>query len=121
MRLEKGRGVMRRLSTLRKGFVHVTRLGRAFVAGLLLWGLPLAWLALTTSAAIAYTALVLVGIGNAIEDVGLFTLVARSASPAARGECWARPSSWLRPGRAPDLWPRLCCCTPSAFAERWPC
>jgi MFS family permease len=67
------------------GFVHVTRLGRAFVAGLLLWGLPLAWLSLTTSAAIAYTALVLVGVGNAIEDVGLFTLVARSASPRSAG------------------------------------
>ena len=31
-------------------FVRVTRLGRTFVAGLLLWGLPLAWLALTPSA-----------------------------------------------------------------------
>jgi MFS family permease len=61
--------------------VHVTRLGRAFVAGLLLWGLPLAWIALTPSAAVAYTALVVIGFGNAIEDVGVFTLVARSASP----------------------------------------
>jgi hypothetical protein len=67
------------------GFVHVTRLGRTFVAGLLLWGLPLAWLALTPGAAIAYLALVVVGIGNAIEDVGLFTLLARSASPRSGG------------------------------------
>ena len=63
------------------GLVRVTRLGRAFVAGLLLWGLPLVWLALTPSAAIAYLALVVVGVGNAIEDVGLFTLLARAASP----------------------------------------
>ena len=63
------------------GFVRVTRLGRAFVVGLLLWGLPLVWLALTPSAAIAYLALVVVGVGNAIEDVGLFTLLVRSASP----------------------------------------
>jgi hypothetical protein len=37
-------------------------------------GLPLAWLALTPSEAVAYLALVVVGIRNAIEDVGLFTL-----------------------------------------------
>ncbi len=63
------------------GLVRANRLGRAFVAGLLLWGLPLVWLALTPSAAVAYLALVVVGVGNAIEDVGLFTLLARSASP----------------------------------------
>jgi len=67
------------------GLVHATRLGRAFVAGLLLWGLPLVWLALTPSAAIAYLALVVVGVGNAVEDVGLFTLLARSASPRSGG------------------------------------
>jgi MFS family permease len=66
--------------------VHVTRLGRAFVAGLLLWGLPLAWIALTPSAAVAYTALVVVGIGNAIEDVGCFTLIARTASASNAGK-----------------------------------
>jgi hypothetical protein len=66
-------------------FVHVTRLGRAFVTGLLLWGLPLVWLALTPSEAVAYLALVVVGIGNAVEDVGYFTLVARSASPRSAG------------------------------------
>jgi len=67
------------------GLVHVTRLGRAFIAGLLLWGLPLVWLAITPSAAVAYLALVVVGIGNAVEDVGLFTLLARSASPRSGG------------------------------------
>ena len=67
------------------GLVHATRLGRAFVAGLLLWGLPLVWLALTPSAAVAYLALVVVGVGNAVEDVGLFTLLARSASPRSGG------------------------------------
>jgi len=67
------------------GLVHVTRLGRAFVFGLLLWGLPLVWLALTPGAAVAYLALVVVGIGNAVEDVGLFTLAARSATPRSGG------------------------------------
>ena len=37
------------------------------------------------SEAVAYLALVVVGIGNAVEDVGLFTLVARSASPRSGG------------------------------------
>jgi hypothetical protein len=67
------------------GLVHATRLGRAFVVGLLVWGLPLVWLALTPGAAVAYLALVVVGVGNAIEDVGLFTLLARSASPHGAG------------------------------------
>ena len=75
------------------GLVRVTRLGRAFVAGLLLWGLPLVWLALTPSAAVAYLALVVVGVGNAVEDVGLFTLLVRSASPRSGGECSERLSS----------------------------
>jgi predicted MFS family arabinose efflux permease len=66
-------------------FVRVTRLGRAFVVGLLLWGLPLAWLAATPSAVVAYLALVVVGIGNAIEDVSGFTLIARFAGPRRGG------------------------------------
>jgi len=65
--------------------VHITRLGRTFVAGLLLWGLPLVWLAFTPSAAVAYLALVVVGVGNAIEDVAGFTLVARCAGPHSAG------------------------------------
>jgi MFS family permease len=65
--------------------VHITRLGRTFVAGLLLWGLPLVWLAFTPSAAVAYLALVVVGVGNAIEDVAGFTLIARCAGPHSAG------------------------------------
>jgi len=67
-------------------FMHVTRLGRAFVVGLLLWGLPLAWLALTPSAAVAYLALVVVGTGNAVEDVGFFTLLARCTGARGAGK-----------------------------------
>jgi MFS family permease len=65
--------------------VRVTRLGRSFITGLLLWGVPLAVLALMSSPAVAYLALVMVGVGNAVEDVGVFTLVTRSASPRAGG------------------------------------
>ena len=61
--------------------VRVTRLGRTFIAGLLLWGLPLVLLALVMEPAVAYLAFVVVGIGNAVEDVGVFTLLTRLLSP----------------------------------------
>jgi len=68
------------------GAVRVTRLGRSFIAGMLLWGLPLAFLALAPTAALAYLALVVVGIGNAVVDVSAFTLVTRLAGPRAAGK-----------------------------------
>src|SRR5215471_129287 len=68
------------------GAVRVTRLGQSFIAGMLLWGLPLVFLALTPAAAIAYLALVVVGIGNAVVDVAAFTLVTRMAGPRMAGK-----------------------------------
>jgi Cyclic nucleotide-binding domain/Major Facilitator Superfamily len=65
--------------------VHVTRLGRGFIAGLLIWGLPLAVFALAPAAAIAYLALLIAGIGNAVEDTSSYTLVTRLAGPRAAG------------------------------------
>ena len=61
--------------------VRVTRLGRTFIAGVLMWGLPLVLLCLVTNPAVAYLAFVAIGIGNAMEDVGGFTLVTRLLSP----------------------------------------
>ena len=66
--------------------VRVTRLGRSFIAGMLLWGLPLAILAIAPAAALAYLALVVVGIGNAVVDVSCFTLVTRLAQPRTAGK-----------------------------------
>jgi len=66
--------------------VRITRLGRSFIAGMLLWGLPLAILALGPAAALAYLALVVVGIGNAVVDVACFTLVTRLARPRTAGK-----------------------------------
>jgi hypothetical protein len=54
--------------------VRASRLGRAFVAGLLLWGLPLALLAPAVGIVTCLTALAVVGVGNAIQDVGGGTL-----------------------------------------------
>src|SRR5258708_5977625 len=68
------------------GAVRVTRLGRSFIAGLLLWGLPLVFLALTPAAALAYLALLVVGIGNAVVDVAAFPMVPRLAGPRPGGK-----------------------------------
>jgi CRP-like cAMP-binding protein len=69
--------------------VRVTRLGRSFIAGLVIWGLPLVLLALAPAAAVAYLALVVAGIGNAVEDIGCFTLVTRLAGPRTAGRVLA--------------------------------
>jgi hypothetical protein len=69
--------------------VRVTRLGRSFIAGLVIWGLPLVLLALAPAAAVAYLALFVTGIGNAVEDTGCFTLVTRLAGPRAAGRVLA--------------------------------
>jgi len=61
--------------------VGVTRLGRSFIAGLLLWGLPLVVLSLVMEPVVAYLVFIAIGIGNAVEDVGGFTLVTRLLSP----------------------------------------
>jgi len=68
------------------GAVRVTRLGRSFIAGMLLWGLPLAFLAVTPAAAIAYLVLVVVGVGNAFVDVAGFTMVTWLAGPRTAGK-----------------------------------
>ena len=66
---------------------HLTRLGRCFVVGLLLWSVPLVVLGAFPSAVVAYLALLVVGAGNAVEDTGMFTLLprllgSRDAAPA---------------------------------------
>ena len=71
---------------LAAGVVRITRLGRCFIAGMLAWGVPLALLALRPAAALAYLALVVVGIGNAVVDVACFTLVTRLAGPRTAGK-----------------------------------
>jgi MFS family permease len=55
------------------------RLAQWFGIGVALWGLPVALIPLFPSEATALTLLACVGIGNALVDVGLFTLMARLA------------------------------------------
>jgi MFS family permease len=61
--------------------LSVRSLARGFVAGLFLWGIPLAMLAAAPTPITAYLALVVVGVGNAVEDVSLFTLMPRAFRP----------------------------------------
>ncbi len=61
--------------------VRVARLARFFVVGVLLWGLGTAALAGAPGLAIALLALAVVGVGNALEDSGVFTLVPRRLGP----------------------------------------
>ena len=55
------------------------RLAQWFGIGVALWGLPIALIPLFPRQATAFTLLACVGIGNALVDVGLFTLMARLA------------------------------------------
>ena len=59
--------------------VGTRRLARWFGVGVALWGLPLAVLAAKPTEAIAFALLAVVGIANALVDIGLFTLIARRA------------------------------------------
>ena len=58
--------------------LRLNRLARAYAAGIALWGLPLVVLGVWPSVVTAFGALFVVGIGNAVEDGGLFTLVPRA-------------------------------------------
>lgn len=69
--------------------IHATRLGRSYVAGVAFWGLPLVVLAVAPTLAVACIALVVIGIGNAAEDVGLYTLVPRRLGAATVGRALA--------------------------------
>jgi hypothetical protein len=57
--------------------VRASRLGRTFVVGLLLWGLPLALLAPKPTLVGCLVALGVIGVGNAIQDVSGGTLSPR--------------------------------------------
>jgi MFS family permease len=62
--------------------VGSSRLARWFGVGIALWGLPIALIPLFPREATALILLACVGVGNALVDVGLFTLMARLAPDA---------------------------------------
>jgi MFS family permease len=56
----------------------LSRLSPPFIAGVLLWGAPLALIGLWSEPAVAILLLGVVGVGNSIVDVAAFTLIQRS-------------------------------------------
>lgn len=95
------------------GTMRVTRLGRAFDGGVALWGIALLLLWAVPSPAVAYLAFLLVGVGNAVEDAGAFTLIPRivgqqhSAGAFGTLELIAFAASALGAAAAPALAGRL--------------
>ncbi len=76
--------------------VGVRRLSIPFVAGVLLWGIPIALLAATTEPAAALLLLGLVGVGNTFFDVAGTTLVQRAVPAAALSRVFGvMQSLWL--------------------------
>lgn len=69
--------------------VGSTSLTRAFVGGVALWGLPMLAAGLWTEPVVGFIAFAVVGLGNAILDVGVFTLVARIAPTRLMGRVFA--------------------------------
>jgi hypothetical protein len=65
------------------------RLSRAAPVGVALWGLPMVAIGAATVPAVGYVGLVVIGIGNAVLDVGAFTLVARVIPPTMLGRAFA--------------------------------
>ena len=64
------------------GMVGLRRLSIPFVAGVALWGPPLAIIGIWPREAVAYICLGLVGLGNTLVDVAGFTLVQRAVPNA---------------------------------------
>lgn len=65
--------------------VRVNRLGRSFVTGMVLWGLPLSMLAADPRLPTCLVAFAVVGFGNAVQDVAGATLTPRLFSPDVIG------------------------------------
>lgn len=60
--------------------LRYSRLGRGFVAGVLLWGVGLVCVSLAASSPwVAAVGMLVAGLGNALEDASMFTFVARVA------------------------------------------
>jgi Cyclic nucleotide-binding domain/Transmembrane secretion effector len=70
-------------------FVRHGRLAVWFGAGVALWGLPLAGIGAVPDEALAIVLLAAVGIGNALVDVGAFTLPARLVDEAVMARVFA--------------------------------
>ena len=79
--------------------VRTRRLGGWFAVGIALWGLPVTFIGLFPREAAALGLLACVGVGNALIDLGGFTLLARMAPDEVLARvfgCWRAwsPCPW---------------------------
>ena len=65
-------------SVLALSLVGLRRLSLPFVAGVLLWGLPLVIIGIWPEPALALVLLAVIGVGNSLVDVAAFTLIQRA-------------------------------------------
>jgi hypothetical protein len=65
--------------------VRSTRLGRTFVAGVAMWGVALVLIAVWPVTALAFLAMLMIGVGNAYQDASMFTLLPRLVGPQMTG------------------------------------
>lgn len=71
------------------GLVGRRRLAGSFALGLVLWGAPIALIGFLPHATVAFVALAVVGIGNALLDVSGFTLLQRTVDDHVLGRVFA--------------------------------
>jgi MFS family permease len=76
-------------SAAASALVTSTRISRAVPVGVALWGLPMVAIGAVTVPAVGYVGFVVIGVGNAVLDIGAFTLVARLIPPTMLGRAFA--------------------------------
>lgn len=76
-------------SLLAAGVVTANRLGRSYVSGVALWGLPMLAVGIWTQSWLGFVGALVIGLGNAVLDVGAFTLVARTVPSVMLGRAFA--------------------------------
>src|SRR5205085_409603 len=81
-------------------FAGRRRLSGAMLLGLVLWGLPITVIGLIPNAALAILVLTVLGVGNAIFDVGLFSLIQRNVPNRVRGSGFGVCERIFMPGIA---------------------
>jgi hypothetical protein len=87
-------------SLLVAAVVSTGGLARIFGLGVVLWGAPIAALAIVPGLAGAIALLALVGLGNALVDVGMFTLMARLTDDRVMARVFAADEAMLTLGVA---------------------
>jgi MFS family permease len=77
-------------------FVSSSHLGRTLAVGIALWGAPIAVVSLAPGPGSAAVVLAVIGLGNVLVDVSLFTLLQRSVPNHVLARAMGALESWLQ-------------------------